>query len=255
MVWIKYYFSLLYIYFIPLRYVPRTYQFLLQHSSLTFDWKNEVFFRKEEYATMKIFPRTKADKFGGEEIRKINSDDNDDREGWLFRISTEETLSHMTVLLTLFSTFASSLLITTNFIRTFPISESVENYYLLFQVIFFFIRRINKHRKRSEAVKKKRVKTRWLENILCSFVSRLMQKKKKKKFTLEFLLKHNSIWRRKKNYIQQNCKISSMKKKENEKNKFNFPRDVSAKQKVEMKHTWNWMQKVFHIILERSWEK
>lgn len=104
---------------------------------------------------MKIFPRTKADKFGGEEIRKINSDDNDDREGWLFRISKEETLSHMTVLLTLFSTFASSLLITTNFIRTFPISESVENYYLLFQVIFFFIRRINKHRKRSEAVKKK----------------------------------------------------------------------------------------------------
>lgn len=50
MVWIKYYSSLLYIYFIPLHYVPRTYQFLPQHSSL---WllrreatKNELIFRK-----------------------------------------------------------------------------------------------------------------------------------------------------------------------------------------------------------------
>lgn len=67
-------------------------------------------------------------------------------------------------------------MITANFIITFPISESVENYYLLFQVIFVFHPAINKHREKKKEMRQKRGD--W-KAFLCSVVSRLMREGRK----------------------------------------------------------------------------
>lgn len=156
MVWIKYYSSLLYIYFIPLRYVPWTYQFLCSTPLWLSSEKKKCFSARicnnEIFHTQAGAQRDKKKK-GEWLFWKIDSDDNDNRKGCLFRIST---WTHTSVIFAFcFSIFSFPFLfrffpffhemITTNFIITFPISESVENYYLLFQVIFVRSQTINKH--------------------------------------------------------------------------------------------------------------
>lgn len=205
MVWIKYYSSLLYIYFIPLRYVPWTYQFLC--STPLWLSSKKVFFRKNmQQWKFSAYRREQGDKNGGMAVKKIDSDDNDNRKGCLFRISTKHIREWFSLFFFSFISFrfvsflSPSFLfpffhemITTNFIITFPISESVENYYLLFQVIFVRSQTINKHRKRKNGGR--RIKEVTGKHFLCSLLyqdhSALLRMEK---FSLEFLLKHNSIW-------------------------------------------------------------